>query len=315
MLEMLVDLAARPPPPEWGVELRTAAVGRLAERWAGGSMPAPRWDYPGLPPDLLPPEWYDYCGLAVSVVACLWPPAGADPWTVELDGTRLSDAPALFACFTRDRPTAGRLAGWSGSEAEAFFAGRGVLQLIRQRGERLREVATALLERWDGSFLHLVEEAGFDALTVVELLAATIPGYRDEVDTSEGLVRFDKLAHLATAMMSGRGRRPPFARLDVFPVYPDYLLPRVLRHQGILVYEPALAEAVDRRQPIEEGSTWEVAIRWATVTAGALLCAELGRRGNPVTGPRLDYRLWWEAVLGPNAARMGEHHRTVTLRY
>jgi hypothetical protein len=51
------------------------------------------------------------------------------------------------------------------------------------------------------------------------------------------------------------------------------------------------------------------------VHAGALLRAALHDRGNPVTAPALDYRLWSEAVLGPDAAGFGEHHRTITLRY
>ena len=37
--------------------------------------------------------------------------------------------------------------------------------------------------------------------------------------------------------------------------------------------------------------------------------------GRPVTGPALDYALWHEGVLGADAHRMGEHHRTITMRY
>jgi hypothetical protein len=58
-----------------------------------------------------------------------------------------------------------------------------------------------------------------------------------------------------------------------------------------------------------------VAIRWATVHAAERLRQELNNRGNPVTSPQLDYVLWASAVLGPDASKMGEHHRTLTLAY
>jgi hypothetical protein len=37
--------------------------------------------------------------------------------------------------------------------------------------------------------------------------------------------------------------------------------------------------------------------------------------GNPVSTPDLDYWLWSEAVIGPNATAMGPHHLCVTEAY
>ena len=115
-------------------------------------------------------------------------------------------------------------------------------------------------------------------------------------------------------MMSSRSSRP-IGRLESFPVYPDYMLPRVLRHHGVLRYQPVLSSAVDGRHLIPAGSDWELAIRWATVYAADQLRADLNRIGNPVSTPALDYALWHDAVLGSDAALMGEHHRTVTMAY
>ena len=76
--------------------------------------------------------------------------------------------------------------------------------MIPLRGERLAAVAAALREGWDGAALHLVEQAGWNGPRVVELLAATVPGYEDEARAGGHRLRFRKLAHLAAALMSSR---------------------------------------------------------------------------------------------------------------
>jgi hypothetical protein len=310
----VIDIKQSPPPPEWGVEVDRSGILELAASWRARDIPPPAFDYPGLP-DTGGPGWFDFCVLATSVVACLWPPEGDEVWRAELDGVWLDDAPGLFACFTR-RPNLDirDFVGFTTADGERFFAGRGCLQQVAERAHRLDQVATALVDRWGASAAVIIEEALWDAPRVVELLVETVPGYRDRADTIMGTVAFDKLAHLCAAMMSTRSDRP-LQGLDSFPVYPDYMLPKALRHYGVLRYETELARAVDHRQLIEAGSNWEVGIRWATVFAAERLGQALGDLGNNVPIPSLDYALWHGAVLGPEAGNMGEHHRTVTMAY
>ena len=316
----VVPVKDLPPPTHWGVDVDTSAIDRLALRWRDEIFRLPAWDYPGLPAGLTPQRWFDYCGLSVSVLACLWPPAGEPMWSTDHNGRRLSDAPALFACFTRglseaeDGLDAGVFATWTDDDAERFFAGRGVLQLLPDRRSVLQQVGRILADRWGGHFVNLVQDAEFSAPAVVERLVTTFPSYRDEWPSPAGLLRFNKLAHLCAAMMAAGGGID-FTGLDLFPVYPDYMLPMVLRHLGVLRYQPDLARAVDHQALIPPGSTWEIAIRWATVYSGEQLTRALIQAGNPVTPPALDYFLWHQAVLGPEAGTMGEHHRTVTMKY
>ncbi|MEM9712038.1 MAG: queuosine salvage family protein [Actinomycetota bacterium] len=317
----VVDLQAVAPPSDWGVRVDAAAVGALADRWADDPFPLPAFDYPGTPTDRPERWWFDYVTLAVSVLACLWPPEGDEVWHAELDGVWLDDAPGIFATLTRRLGSDGldlpAVAALSDDDGREWFRGRGTLQLVPERTEVLRLVATCLLERWDGSARNLVDEAGRDVTEVARLLVETVPGYLDRPETPVGELRFDKLAHLAAAIMAaGTGwGSAGFAGFDDFPVYPDYMLPRVLRHVGVLRYSPELAERVDGRTIIPAGSGAEHGIRWATIHAGALLRSALRERGNPVAAPALDYRLWSEAVLGPDADSFGEHHRTITMRY
>ena len=318
----LVDLIATEPPADWGVVVDHAAIDALADSWASDEFLLPAFDYPGTPAHRDEAWWFDYVTLATSVLACLWPPEGDEVWHVPLDdGSLVDDAPAIFRTFTRAMNADGldlrTFASLSDEDGRAFFAGHGTLQLVDQRTELLRRVATTIIERWDGTVRNLVDDAGRQGKGIVERLIDTMPGYLDRPETSAGVLPFDKLAHLGAAIMAagvGWGDAG-FAGYDDFPVYPDYMLPRVLRHVGVLVYSPDLADAIDARRIIPEDSPHEHALRWGTVHAGAALRGALHERGNAVTAPALDYRLWSEAVLGPDAAAFGEHHRTITMRY
>lgn len=315
MTRIDADIRNTPPPVAWGVAVSAAEIERLAERWRHRSFPLPAWDYEGLPRGLDDSDWYSLCVVACSVLACIWPPAGKEMWTTPHKGDNLDDAPGIFACFNR-RLGDGRLDLGIFSELtpEEFFAGEGTLQLLPERWRQLNEVAAALHSEWEGSTANLVAAAGFDAEQVVQLLTSTVPGFDDAPESPAGQLPFHKLARLATAMMSAGGSIP-FSNLERLPVYPDYMLPRVFRHYGILEYSPKLAAAVDTQQLVPKESLWELAIRWATVYSGDRLAAALRACGVAVTTPALDYAMWESAVLGRDASTMGEHHRTLTLAY
>jgi len=128
-------------------------------------------------------------------------------WSISYAGRRLTDAPALFGAITRwigprTRPDLRSFSELDCTQAGRLFAGRGVLQMVPERGDRIARVATAVRERWAGGALHLVEEAGWDGPGVVELLATTIPGYEDEATVGGRRLRFRKLAHLASSLMA-----------------------------------------------------------------------------------------------------------------
>lgn len=312
---MYIDIRNVPPPAEWGVTISSDAIADLAGQWADREFHLPGWDYKGLPRGLNDDDWYNLCVVACSVLACIWPPDGEDMWTTHFDGDDLDDAPAVFSCFSR-RLIDGRmdLDAFAGLTPAEFFAGSGTLQLQDEKWAQLRCVVDAIRTRWDGSISNLVVAAEHDAERVVEQLATTVPGFDDAPESPLGTLPFFKLARLATAMMSAGGSTP-FAGLERLPVYPDYMLPRVFRHNGIMVYAPDLAEAIDTRQIVPKESPWELGIRWATVFCGDRLADELQACGVSVTTPALDYALWESAVLGPDADAMGEHHRTLTLAY
>jgi len=314
----LVDIRSIPPPETWGVQIDADALERSAAQLASAELPAVSSGIATLPHDWPEPAWVTFHTLVMSVMACLWPPEGDEQWTTVVDGVTYTDAPALFGAFRRGLVLDGDdvdLTPWcdfTERDAELWFRGQGTLQLLDRRADILRAVARTLREEWGGRFIDAIRSIDADAESFVQLLIARVPGFDDVASTEAGTLPFAKLPRLAAAMIS---QRVPMRGLDDFPVYPDYMIPKVLRHWGVFVYDPALAAAIDRRDLVPEGSQWEHGLRWATVFAGDRLRDAMASAGRSVTGPELDYALWHAGVLGPDAGRMGEHHRTITMRY
>lgn len=311
MNQPLPDLREHLPPPAWGVTISRQALEELAATLADHRFVAASYDYEGTP-DWHGEDWGRFVVLGVSVVWRLWPPDGERMWGV-IDGDHvIEDAPGVWSCFAREPRS--RDLEWlaSGGMDEGFFEGAGHLQDIGARIERLRDVAAALLDHHDGSVLRMIEASSGDAIALRDRIVQTLPGFLDRPDSPVGPLHFDKLANLAVTMLAAR---LPVVGTDRFPVFPDYMLPCHLRHVGVLVYSDELAASVDGGESLAPDSLPEMAIRWGTIHAAEQLRRRLREAGNPVTTPELDYWLWHEAVLGPDAQTMGKHHLCITEAY
>lgn len=306
-----VPIREIPPPEQWGVRIDELAATRLAKRLSNHRFQPASYDYEGTP-DVHGEQWGRFVILGVSVIWRLWPPHGERMWGAVVDGNVIEDASGVWTCFGREPRSLDLDFVAGGGLDVSFFDGVGHLQDVDVRLQRLREVARSLLDEHDGSALGLIERAGGEATALRDMIVDTIPGYRDRPVTALGVLPFDKLANLAVTMLASR---LPVHGTDRFPVFPDYMLPRHLRHEGVLVYSPPLAATVDEGGLLEAESEPEMAIRWATIRSAELLRSALNDVGNPVSMPELDYWLWSEAVIGPRAAEMGPHHLCITEAY
>jgi hypothetical protein len=140
----------------------------------------------------------------------------------------------------------------------------------------------------------VIEAAGGSCEALVRELA-TMPLYRDVERYEELEVPFYKRAQLTAADLasafggSGPGRFDDLSELTIFA---DNLVPHVLRREGVLVYDRALAARIDRGEAIEAGSAEEVELRALAVHAVEGLVAEARRSGSDTSAQQLDYRLW-----------------------
>ncbi len=179
----------------------------------------------------------------------------------------------------------------------------------------LNELGEALQQRFEGSFLRLVEAAGGSAERLVALLAG-MPLFNDGALYWGGWVPFLKRAQLAAAdlFIAFDGRGPGhFTDIDRLTLCADNLVPHVLWHDGVLRYDQALAERIERGELIDAGSPEEVEIRGCAVHAGELLVAALRPRVPGINAMLLDNYLWH--IGHQSEYRKEPRHRTRTVFY
>jgi len=158
----------------------------------------------------------------------------------------------------------------------------------------LNDLGRLLLGRFGGDFVRLVEAADHSAERLIYILAE-MPFFRDVAPYRGFEVAFYKRAQLTCAdlWLAFQGRGYGYFRdIDGLTIFADNLVPHVLRVDGVLIYDPVLAERVDRGELIPQGSAEEVEIRACAVHAAELMVAELRRAGRPVSARELDYLLW-----------------------
>jgi len=179
----------------------------------------------------------------------------------------------------------------------------------------LNDLGTLVEERFSGRFTELVDEAAQSANALVMILRE-LPFFRDECRYHDRVVPFYKRAQLAAADLDrafagvGPGQ---FGDLDRLTAFADNLVPHVLRVEGVLDYERALAAVIDSGQLIESGDPAEVEIRAGGVHAVELLRHELAGRGIDVLSSELDAVLWKRG--GAPAYKAIPRHRTRSVFY
>jgi hypothetical protein len=167
-------------------------------------------------------------------------------------------------------------------------------ELMAQFAKALNDLGRLVLNRFDGSFVGLVEAAGESAERLIGILSA-MPFFRD-VQPYEGReVPFYKRAQLTAADLALAMRSEPAGRfrdLDRLTIFADNLVPHVLRMDGVLDYDADLLERIERQELIVSGSAEEIEIRACAVHAVERIREELVASGKSVTSVELDYLLW-----------------------
>lgn len=103
---------------------------------------------------------------------------------------------------------------------------------------------------------------------------------------------FLKKAQLALILMVAEYRASGISVEEDLLAFADYQVPSVLRHLGVLVYAPALADLIDSRRLIPPGGVVEHSIRAASVLA----CEEISKRFG-VKPSQVDGWLWRQRML------------------
>jgi hypothetical protein len=233
------------------------------------------------------------------------PPEGVDPGTDLIGGTR-QDLAAFWLTLDAINfgsgwfPTLRKRAGhsgyhtiaaairdrfradgpWSADELIAIDAAQIALtlgqdpahELMDHFARSLRDLGSHLVDEFAGSFIALIDSAGHSSVALVERLA-TWSCFADVSSYNEIAVPFLKRAQIAAADLARAGVAE-LRDLNRLTMFADNLVPHVLRLDGVLSFEPALVERIDRGELIEHGSPEEVEIRACALHAVELIVAE-----------------------------------------
>jgi hypothetical protein len=159
-------------------------------------------------------------------------------------------------------------------------------ELMALFARSLNDLGRHVANDYGSRFVAVADDAGSSAVALVERLAgwdsfADISRYDDKI------VPFLKRAQITAADLSRAGVAA-FRDLDRLTMFADNLVPHVLRMDGLLDYDPALLDRIERGELIEHDSTEEIEIRACAVHAVGLIAAE--RPG--ATEADIDYVLW-----------------------
>jgi len=190
-----------------------------------------------------------------------------------------------------------------------------IAELMQLFANALNDLGRYLAQQFEGSYIGLVESANHSAERMAALLREM--SYFHDVSTyGDRQVPFYKRAQITPADLSiaFAGKRwGRFDDLDRLTIFADNLVPHVLRVDGILHYENALLQRIEREDLVAPGSPEEVEIRACALHAVELLSAELQRMGQRVAPMKLDYLLWNRGQKPQYKAQ--PRHRTRTVFY
>lgn len=216
--------------------------------------------------------------------------------------------------------SARQLANITSSDCARIFqqdpGNQSIDELMRLYAAAWNALGGYLLEHFGGSFAGLVESAAGSAEQLVTRLGE-MPFYRDVLPYGQIKVPFYKRAQLTAADLSLAFGGEGYGRFDDLPeltIFADNLVPHVLRVDGLLIYDDALAARIDCGELIPSGSPEEVELRACALHAVELMVAALRQAGRPVTAMRLDYLLWHRGQQ-PFYKKSHPRHRTRTVFY
>lgn len=256
-----------------------------------------------------------------------WPDAGESTWSVETinkNGTKweIKGYYALFEALRRAVKEDTKvlspnfLAHITEGKMNNIFSGlREVrIPMFEERMMCLKNAGEVLLKKFSGKFSNVVEESGYDAEVLANLIAHNFDSFYDTGRYKSIRVPFFKRAQLCardTDEILKQHGESGLRNTDKLTAFADYRLPQVLRRFGVFQYSERLKSAVVNKSNIQRDDPMEVEIRANTVWAVELMRKFHEDKEKYSSG--LIYLLLWKASQHFHLDE--PHHRTRTIFY
>jgi hypothetical protein len=251
---------------------------------------------------------------------CFWVEKNKRKWEVQwLDKKATRGWYSLTRCFQRaiaeKKPIldADYLVSLDLNHVRNIFRGTNEtdIPLVAKRLENLKEAGNVLRKKYKGKFINLLEDARFDAISIVNLLVHDFPSFRDIFDLDRETIYFLKRAQICVQDLSylqQKNKKFQIKNIDVLTAFADYKIPQILRRYGVVSYSKELADKVDNYVLIPSGSREEIEIRSATIWCIELIKQKIGK----YPSADIDNALW---LISQNQSDIQPHHRTYSIFY
>ncbi|RLU22521.1 hypothetical protein DMN91_004799 [Ooceraea biroi] len=228
-----------------------------------------------------------------------WTETGAKKWRVNGETGYFAFCAAIKRAIDEGKPM------WdpkyysqiTQQDAEVIFRGDDDtgIPLMQDRLTNLHEAGKVLLNKYQGTFVRLVESCGGSADKLLKLIVSEFASYRDEADYEDANCKYRisiyKRAQILIgdiwACFEGRGLGK-FQDIDCITMFADYRIPQVLVHFGAMRYSNLLMNKLKSDEPLKQGSREEVELRACSIEAVEQVCDEVWRLIQADSGMGLD---------------------------
>jgi hypothetical protein len=253
---------------------------------------------------------------------CFWSEKSKDKWSVEYPpGNKVSGGWfSLVSCFKRatDRKIpitdSNYLLSLDKEELKGILEGVNNIEipLLNERLNNLHETGEILINKYGGKFISVLEEAEFDAINLVNILAKNFSSFRDISLYQDKKIFFFKRAQILSndiSYLSKLDKRAKLGRLNLLSAFADYKIPQILRNEKMIEYSENLAKRIDNYDLIPHNSEEEIEIRAATIWSVELIRQKLER----YTAAQIDNAIW---LISQDQTKVEKpYHRTYTIFY
>ncbi len=154
--------------------------------------------------------------------------------------------------------------------------------MLKERYKILKKVASTLKKI--GGVNEIVKQNKRDATSLVFFIASNFYSFNDICKYNKIKVYFLKKAQLVVRDLSYETK---MKKIDKLTVLPDYRIPAILKHFGILKYSKKLNEKIAKGKLLKYGSKEEIEIRASSVYS----CHVISKLAK-VKSYELDFYLW-----------------------
>lgn len=280
------------------VKINKEKVKELAEEWIKNGVEKPLWPEGFHLQTKDPQKLLDYLIILDSVNFCFW--SKKQRWQIKYKGKNYNGYYALSLALKKffeensEKANLDYLSKISFEEFRKILQGGKNLLFLKKRWQIVKLVSRYIVKNY-GNSVNFVESADNKFSVLTHKIYKELPGFNDIFSYNGKKIYLLKRAQILCSEIWGAFKKQGlgyFKDLDYLTCFPDYKIPQILNHLGILEYSERLNKKIKKKILIPEGSLQELEIRSATVYAVEILKEELAKLGRDSPSFQIDWILW-----------------------